>query len=56
MENRAFFVRAEQNWRGKITGYVISDGLNEIHLAPYDYFLLDTTEPLTKPLIYKDRL
>ena len=54
MSNRAYFIRAKQNWRGKITGYVLSDGLNELNLAPFDYFLLDTTAPITKRLLYKE--
>lgn len=54
LSNRAFTVRAiTKGFRRKIVGYVISDGLNEIKLGAYDWFVIYTNKPINEPIIKK---
>lgn len=49
--NRAFIVRPIKGRFGKLKGYTISDGMNDITLGVFDCFTIDTNKPMDKPII-----
>ncbi len=51
--DRSFYVNVKTKgfWRKKITSIVIGDGLNEIEIPPYGYFVIYTDKDITEPIV-----
>ena len=59
MNDRAYFIREKRTkhlLRDDEVIYVISDGHNDIEIPDYGFFTIDTTEPITKPLLKAGRV
>ncbi len=52
--NRAFTVRVKLTGRfnKKVDSITISDGLNDLTLNEFDYFTINSDEPIDRPIIF----